>query len=440
MNTYYLLLIEATLVWLVLLLFYALAFRGNRQWAAHRRFLLFALALGAVLPLLPSVQLGGSVAAARLPADLLSFVVPAGVGEASAAPATVATFGWPEVLLVIYGMGFLVGIGVAVYRLALLLRPVAQKEERHHGFRVVRSSSVRSPYAAFGTIYLPARLDPELECAALLHEAAHLRAGHPYERLAVLLVCLLLWFHPLPWLYARLLARVQEFEADAAVIGRLPIRDYGRQLLRATQAPSLVPALFSSPIKERITMLIQSNNTRRFRAAHWTVLLLLLASLFVACAGDAVTDELAPIGEAKVFNLEMLQHDENAPKPTNAEYPTFLHGIYSTIRYPEQDRNGGVVGTVAVEVSLSSEGEITAVKTELAGREGRAEVEDLVVTGYADRGAAADFAEVVADDAHGLHEEVDRAIREIGKFKPATENGVAIPSTLIFDVKFNLEN
>ena len=444
MNTYYLFLCEATLVWLVLLLFYAIAFRGNRQWIAHRRYLLCALALGVVLPLLPSVPLGGSVAVARLPADLLSFVVPAGVGKASASPATAATFGWQEVLLVIYIMGALIGICVAIYRLALHLpdsyRGVAHKEERHHGFRVVRSASVRSPYAAFGSIYLPAQLDPALETAALLHEAAHLRAGHPYERLAVLLVCLLLWFHPLTWLYARLLARVQEFEADAAVIRHLPIRDYGRQLLQATQAPSLLPALFSSPIKKRITMLTQPNPSRRFRAAHWTVLLLLLASLFAACTADAVTDELAPTGEVSVFDLVMLQQDPNAPKPVNADFPTFLHAIYGTIRYPQAERYAGVVGAVSVEVRLDRDGKITGLSTRVGGVDNRPEIENLVVTGYDERATAAPAGEVPATEEHGLDEEVERAIREIGAFHPATKDGIAVPANLVFDVAFNLEN
>ena len=440
MNTYYLFLIEATLVWLVLLLFYAVAFRGNRQWIAHRRYLICALALGVVLPLLPSVQLGGSVAAARLPAELLSFVVPAGVGEASVSPATTDTFGWTYLGMSVYGIGVLVGICLAVYRLAFHLRPVAQSVGRYDGFRVVRSLAVRSPYAAFGTIYLPARLDPELECAALLHEAAHLRAGHPYERLAVLLVCLLLWFHPLTWLYARLVARVQEFEADAAVTRRLPARTYGRQLLRATQVPSLLPALFSSPIKARITMLIQPNNTRCFRAAHWTVLLLLLASLFVACAGDAVTDELAPTGEVSVFGLGKLHNDPTAPKPVNADFPTFLHAFYGTIRYPQAERDAGVVGTVSVEVRLDRAGQITGVSTRVGGEDDRPDIENLVVIGYGERAAGAPTGEMPATEAHGLDEEVERAIREIGAFHPATKDGIAVPANLVFDVAFNLEN
>ena len=444
MNTYYLFLIEASFVWLVLLVFYALAFRGNRQWVAHRRFLLFALAVGAVLPLLPSVPVGGSVAPARLPANLLSFVVPGGVGESAATTTAAAASPWEDVGLAVYWLGVILGLCVTGHRLARHLpasyRASVEREERFGGFRVVRSPAVASPYAAFRTIYLPVRMQPELETAALLHEAAHLRANHPFERLTALLFCLLLWFNPLTWLYARLLARVHEFEADAEVVRTLPARDYGRQLLQATQSPSLVPALFSSPIKQRITMLTQPNKNRRFRAGHWIVLLLLLTSLFVACTADTVTDELAPTGEVSVFDLVKLQQDSTAPQPVNADYPTFLHAIYSTIRYPQAERYAGVVGTVSVEVRLDKDGKITGVSTRVGGEDNRPEIENLVVTGYDERVAAVPAGEVRATEEHGLDEEVERAIREIGGFHPATKDGIAVPANLVFDVTFNLEN
>lgn len=440
MSTYYPYLLEATLIWAVLLPFYVLAFRGNRQWTTHRRFLLLALASGVVLPLLPSVHLSTSGTVAGLPADLLDFVVPARVGEAPATLTAAAAYTWEEVGLAVYWLGVMLGLCLIGHRMVLHLRPAVQEEEIFGGFRVIRSPDVSSPYAAFRTIYLPVRMQPEMEIAALLHEAAHLRAKHPSERLTVLLLCLLLWFNPLTWLYARLLARVHEFEADAEVVRTLPARDYGRQLLRATQSPSLMPAFFSSPIKQRITMLLHSDTGRRLGAIHYAAFLLLLGSLLVACTADTVAEELAPAGEISLFDLAKLQNDPSAPRPVNADYPTFLHAIYSTIRYPQAERYAGVVGTVSVEVRLDKEGKVTAVSTQVNGEDSRPEIENLVVTGYDERAEVPAAGNVLATAEFGLDEEVERAIREIGMFQPATKDGVAVPANLVFDIMFTLEN
>ncbi|PPK85467.1 beta-lactamase regulating signal transducer with metallopeptidase domain [Neolewinella xylanilytica] len=431
---------EATLVWSALLVFYALAFRRSDDWRARRRFLLLAFALGWGIPLLPSIGLGGTVAVPRLPADLLGYVIPA-VQPASAAATTDSTaYAVWDLALLAWLVGVVVGSISAAYRLAIHLRPAAKTSETFRGFRVVRSSLVRSPYAAFGRIYLPERLAPDLERTALLHEAAHLRAGHPYERLLLQLATIGLWFHPLVWLYARLLGEVQEYEADAAVTRDIDPKVYGRQLLRATQSPTLVPALFSSPLKKRIAMLTQQTTPRRFGPARWTVFVAVLGFLVAACTTESLGEDVLPTAEARVFTIPQLHQEETAPRPLNKEYPTFLHGFYGQVRYPASERNMGRVGTIAAEVRLSAAGEILDVKTAVVGGPELAGPDKIVVVGYSDRLNDSAVELVTTQASEGLDDEVERAIRSIGNFKPATENGVPVPAVLQFEVKFMLEN
>ena len=110
--------------------------------------------------------------------------------------------------------------------------------------------------------YLPTGLDPALEHTALLHEAAHLRHGHFYERLLLIVSCCALWFHSLVWMYARWRGTVHEVEADAAVAREVVVGTCGRQLLHVMLAPRIVPALFSSPLKQRIAMLTRPMPSR----------------------------------------------------------------------------------------------------------------------------------------------------------------------------------
>ena len=64
-------LLEATLVWTVLLVFHRLILRNAAGWQVQRRFLLAAVALGLLLPLLPSLPVGSAAASIPLPTDLL---------------------------------------------------------------------------------------------------------------------------------------------------------------------------------------------------------------------------------------------------------------------------------------------------------------------------------------------------------------------------------
>ncbi|MGB3800544.1 MAG: M56 family metallopeptidase [Lewinella sp.] len=428
--------LEATLVWAALLVFYHFAFRHSSAWRTRRGFLLIAFGLGCGIPLLPSIALGGPVAVAQLPADLFAYLVPA--VETGSDPATTGptNYSWATLSLIVWLTGVVVGLGATVYRLAIHLRPVAKISERFQDYRVIRSLLVHSPYAAFGRIYLPEALDPELERMALLHEAAHLRAGHPYERLLLLAAAIVLWFHPLVWIYTRLLGEVQEFEADSVVAREVSPKIYGRQLLLATQSPGLVPALFSSPVKKRITMLTQPTTPHQVRAIHWTVLILLLGTLIVACTAEDLGDEIIPTAEAREFSLPELHNDQTAPVPENEEYSTFLHGFYAQVRYPAPERNAQKTGNVSVELHLSAEGAITYLGTEVVRESTSSNEETLVVIGYSDTEPQAPS---VATAEDGLDEEVERAIRSIGNFKPATQNGEPVASVFKFGVRFGLE-
>ncbi|WP_116106861.1 M56 family metallopeptidase [Lewinella sp. IMCC34191] len=431
-------LLEATLVWAALLVFYLFVFRRTTDWRTRRGFLLAAVLAGVVIPLLPSFPVGSSAGVTQLPAHVLAYIVPAGGVDSNGGTSAGAALSWSDFGLTVYLAGLVGGIGLTVYRLAVHLRPAAKTEERFRGYRVVRRVMVRSPYAAFGRIYLPADIDPELERTALLHEAAHLRAGHHWERLLLTIATVILWFHPLVWLYSRLLGEVHEYEADAAVLREVPPKTYGRQLLLATQSSTLVPALFSSPLKKRIAMLTQQTN-RRLRAAHWSVLFLLLGSLVVACTAEDLGADMIPAPEARVFTLPDLQNDETAPVPENMEYPTFLHGFYAQIRYPDVERNMGQVGTIATEVRLSAEGEIVDITSEIIGGTKAAGPESFVVVGYTENSQRPDFDPVITIPEYGLDEEVERAVRSIGKFRPATKDGLPVPALLKFEVQFSLE-
>ena len=329
-------------------------------------------------------------------------------------------------------MGTVVCLLGVLLRLALHLRPRPLGDERYAGFRIVRSARVPSPYAAFRTIYLPDDLPPELERTALLHEAAHLRRGHHYEQLLLTLGACALWFHPLAWYYLGLLTAVHEHEADAEVVQTIPPRTYGRQLLRATLAPRPVPALFSSPLKQRIAMLTRSDSSS-MTLTHWSFLLVLVVGLLLACS-DVV--RLSPtVTLQDTYEPPVLRGKPDTVDATRHLVST----IYGQIRYPEVAREAGETGTVYTMLLLDAAGQpdISGTVDELP--DGATALE-VVIVGYWDMEAHVDYplSEGASDP---LTEEALRTVGHLGQigFEPARRDGEPVATTLYFAFTFALE-
>ena len=422
---------EASLVWGVLLAFYLLALRHHYHWATHRRYLLLTWVLGLVLPLLPSVDLGQTVpAAARLPGAFIGYLT-----TQSSAPQPVAVEGfwtWPTSLLLIYTLGVVISALVVTVQLVRHLRPHPLSPTTYDGYPVIRSERVRSPYALCGRIYLPAALDPDLERTALIHEAAHLTNGHDKERLLMVLGNVFCWFHPLQWVFARRLAEVHEFEADRAVTDRLSARVYAGQLLQATLAPRMVPGLFSSPLKKRLMHLQRNVTSRPLGAGKWTALLLLVAGLLLVCNDRGLLAQSPASAATTTFTLEEVQSLPTAPKFVNESYVSFAEGMEQTLRYPQAPLSRNELGKVMATVSVSAAGELTDVTTRVIMPGERLPTSNTLSVGG--EGTGGDI--LVDMNSTAFTGEVDRAIRALGAFRPATRDGVAVPSIIEFQVIF----
>jgi beta-lactamase regulating signal transducer with metallopeptidase domain len=417
-------LLELSLVWAVLLLCYLLIFRGRKDWRMQRHFLLLTLGIGLLLPLLPDLPVGLSVAPRATEWMVPPTAVP--IDPVTSNPATApATSPW----FLLWAIGSAMVASFLGYRFALHLRPRPSQTETFATYRVIRSARVASPYAFWDRIYLPIGLSPELERTALLHEAAHLDRGHHRERLLLTLLLISLWFHPLLWLIARRLTVVQEFEADAAVLREVPRRTYGTQLLHATLAPRLVAGLFSSPLKQRIAMLTSPSPSRPLDRRVYGLLFLVLAALFVACS-DATG--LVP-DEEVVFTLPEVQNAEDAPQLREGD---FLQYFYERIRYPADLRNEGLTGAVAVDLRVGTAGEVTDIVTRKLDAATEADDRNsLVIVGYAEQeGTAENFS-----TDNRFAEEVQRVLAELPAFRPAERNGEPVPSVVRFDVVYKLE-
>lgn len=435
-------LLRATVIWSVLLGYYLLVVRGKTSFRFQRFYLLGTWLFGLAIPLLP-----GYVPAAELPVlplpnfDFAPAVVVISAGEEIPENGV----SWLVLLPYLYLLGaFLIGARTLVQNWGLWQWVRTGERSTHAGFPLVRHQKVSGPFAAWGRIFLPADWqDTGLVNTALIHETAHLRARHHYDNTLLTIGSILLWFHPLTWVYRQLLAVVHEYEADAAVIQRVPVRTYGLQLLQCSLGPTRRLGLFSSPLKQRIEMITNNKNHRPLRLLPLLTLLLLLVGLVVACS-DAIDEVPLPANE-DIRGLELLAFDpetefhiDEYPIPTNssetANKETLLRSIYQEIKYPKAARLAGETGFVRAVINISEEGAVTNVTViGMSSEEDKNPRDNVVVIGYTE----ATIVPVV--NAQPFVDEIDRIFNEMAPFTPAQKDGKSVPVSLTFDFKFNLE-
>lgn len=436
-------LLRLTMIWAILLAYYYLAL-GQTSFRFQRFYLLGGLLFGVVVPLLPALAVGGKLPVVQVPA--LSFAPAVFIVETGAA-LTEPAWTWAELLPWLYALGIaLFGARTLVQWRVLWQWITAGTRSDYGGLRLVRHKSIPAPFVAFGWIFLPERMpDASLESTALIHEAAHLRSRHHYDTLLLTLGSLLLWFHPLFWVFRRQLATVHEYEADATVIQTVPVRTYGLQLLQASLGPAGYPGLFSSPLKERIDMITNNDRARKLRLLPTLTLCLLLLGLVVACS-DVAEDIQSPRSEA-IPGIEYVTGDPEAivtpdeyPKPsgTEAEAPTWdnlVKGIYQEIRYPANARQAGQTGFIRLLVNVSEKGGVTNITTVgMDPSEDEDTSNNVVIVGYTD-------ANKIENDptAAPFTEELNRMVNALAPFTPAQLNGKPTAVALSFDFQFKLE-
>ncbi len=107
-----------------------------------------------------------------------------------------------------------------------------ESEPTAEGYRMVRSSEIKTPFSFQKTIFMPASLDEGSERFIASHEKAHIAHHHYVDVIVSEFVTRILWFNPIMWIARNELRNVHEFEADHEVIIKgANIKNYQTTLL-----------------------------------------------------------------------------------------------------------------------------------------------------------------------------------------------------------------
>lgn len=91
---------------------------------------------------------------------------------------------------------------------------------RINSLKVIRSDAFPASFSFFSYVFLNPSITETEEREILNHEAEHIRQYHFVDLILVEMMCLILWFNPLAWLFSRYIRQNHEYLADQKAIER----------------------------------------------------------------------------------------------------------------------------------------------------------------------------------------------------------------------------
>ncbi len=210
---------------------------------------------------------------------------------------------WFTVLAIVFFVGMAISVVIRCLQLGILSYMMRYKnlwtKRQEDGTRVCCRKGRFTPYSWMHTIVISEEDWNEGEREIILHETGHIRAGHSWDMLLLMLCQALQWYNPFAWMIANSLSDVHEYEADDYVLRQgVSQRDYMMLLVKKvaiSQGYSFVNGLNKSTLNKRILMMKESVASNPWMRAK---LLYLLPVCIVVLSAFATPHITAPVQEA----------------------------------------------------------------------------------------------------------------------------------------------
>lgn len=264
METFGLFLGKSLLVSGLLTLLYFAALRGKRLHQYNRFFLLSVFPVSLLLPLLHFhwFDMPQAFKGHLSPIPLFSSATATEAAEGITLQDNAQPFFSGQLILA--AVAALISLALLLL-LALRIVKVYRMRSRqtilqHEGVCLVLTDSTLAPFTFFNTLFwhsdIP--LDGKAGQLIFLHELAHIRQGHTYDKIACQLLTCIFWFNPFYWIIQKELNMVHEFIADEYAVAPGDTEAFALMMLQSYhKGRFLVPEhhFFSSAIKRRLRML-----------------------------------------------------------------------------------------------------------------------------------------------------------------------------------------
>lgn len=174
------------------------------------------------------------------------------------------------------------------------------------------------PSMSWMNLVMMSEQDYHQQKAILMHELAHVKCGHSWDRILMSICLVVQWFNPLVWICSDTLNEVHEYEADREVLHQgIDMAQYQYLLVSKAAGQStlaMVNGFNHSQLKSRIKMM-NSQKHSLWSKARYLVLMPMLFLAFVVSAKAAKQE--TPVLTVLVKEDASTAQGEESEVPTN---------------------------------------------------------------------------------------------------------------------------
>ena len=311
MGTFFVYILKSAFCLALFYLFYRLLLSKETFHRFNRVALLGLLVASCVVPL---IQVGAQ-GANEINRQFLSLeemlLMAEPMDEVGIETLAIPTWGWKEVLLLLYIIGVVFFLIRNLWSLGRMIGLIdgCRKEKMDDGILLFTHRKEIAPFSWMKCIVLSEKDLDEGGEAILTHERAHIANRHSWDLLLADVCVFFQWFNPAAWLLKQELQNIHEYEADEWVINQgIDAKKYQLLLIKkavGTRLYSMANSLNHSSLKKRITMMIKKKSNPWARLKYLYILPLAAASI-AAFARPEVSNSLDEISSAKVSDLASI--------------------------------------------------------------------------------------------------------------------------------------
>ena len=389
---------------------------------------------------------------------------------------------WQVVLFAVYGIGVVLLVVRQVVMYLQVARIIARSSAVSSGIygldnvKLCVHNGKERPFSWLAWVVVSNEDMREDAREILIHEAAHVRAGHSLDIMLADVVIMLQWFNPLAWIMKSTLMDIHEFEADEAVLASgVNARQYQLLIIKkavGTRLYSIANSFNHSLTKKRITMMCKEKS-KKWRCAK--ALYIVPVAAVAALSFSTVETANATVGETLVKGNEIVANNEkgvienfvgNDANGVESQFADGLTmgvpdvkavGICNEVNGADAPKSVNVKNEIVVddekvymvcETAPEFPGGAEAMMKYLsqnikypaaaadAGKEGRAAVQFIVKKD----GSISDVKIVRSTNDKSLDAEALRVVSSMPKWKPGMQAGKAVNVNFVLPIVFKLQN
>ncbi|CAM3712393.1 M56 family metallopeptidase [Flavobacterium chungbukense] len=313
MDSIFIYIAKSTFLLLLFYCAYSFLLRKETFFNSNRWFLLSGLIVSAILPLLTYTKVIWTEAT-----PLLESFQPNLPSVEKEAP----QFNWNQIILGIYGIGFIIFIiklAIDFYSLNAIIK--GKKVQQQADFKFIDINENIAPFSYFEYIVYNSSLYTASELENIIeHEKVHSDQNHTIDVLISRFFSIIFWFNPIVWLYKKAITQNLEFIADSEAAKKLlDKKAYQYTLLKITTHENCVAItnhFYQSLIKKRIVMLNKNQSKKRNSWKYYVVIpalaafvLLFQVEVIAKEKPQIVTDKESNIASVDVFKIRKNSTD-----------------------------------------------------------------------------------------------------------------------------------